>query len=69
VSITVDAASDLSAQDDSFTTDEDVELTGSVALTMPIILGIALLLTAVNIGLMLVGVALFDRESILTRWK
>ena len=44
-------------------------LTGSVVLTTPVILGIAMVLTAVNIGLMLVGVALFDRESILTRWK
>jgi ABC-2 type transport system permease protein len=44
-------------------------LTGSVVLTTPVILGIAMVLSAVNIGLMLVGVALFDRESILTRWK
>jgi ABC-2 type transport system permease protein len=44
-------------------------LTGSVVLTGSVILGIALVLTAVNIGLMLIGVALFDRESILTRWK
>jgi ABC-2 type transport system permease protein len=44
-------------------------LTGSVVLTTPVILGIALVLAAGNIGLMLVGVALFDRESILTRWK
>ena len=44
-------------------------LTGSVVLTAPVILGIALVLTALNIGLMLIGVALFDRESILTRWK
>jgi hypothetical protein len=30
---------------------------------------IALLLAGVNAGLILVGIALFDRESVLTRWK
>ena len=44
-------------------------LTGSMVLTTAVILGIALVLAAVNIGLMVIGVALFDRESILTRWK
>jgi ABC-2 type transport system permease protein len=45
------------------------QLTGTVLLTVPVILLMALVLAAVNGGLMLVGIALFDRESILTRWK
>jgi hypothetical protein len=46
-----------------------VQLTGNFILTVPIIAFIALALTGVNAVLTLVGVALFDRESILTRWK
>jgi len=46
-----------------------MQLTGSFLLTLPVIGFIALLLAGVNAGLMLVGIALFDRESILTRWK
>ena len=45
------------------------QLTGNVQLTVPRILLVALVLVVVNIGLMRIGVALFDRESILTRWK
>jgi ABC-2 type transport system permease protein len=45
------------------------QLTGSVLLTIPVILLMAAILAVVNAGLMLVGIALFDRESILTRWK
>jgi ABC-2 type transport system permease protein len=45
------------------------QLTGALMLTMPIILGIALLLAIINAGLMVIGIRLFDRESILTRWK
>ena len=30
---------------------------------------IAALLAVVNAGLMVIGIRLFDRESILTRWK
>jgi ABC-2 type transport system permease protein len=45
------------------------QLTGAVLLTVPVILFLALILAGVNTGLMLVGIALFDRESILTRWK
>ena len=41
----------------------------AAALTLPLIAFIALMLVGINIGLMLVGIALFDRESILTRWK
>jgi ABC-2 type transport system permease protein len=46
-----------------------MQLTGSFLLTVPVIGFIALALAGVNAGLMLVGIALFDRESILTRWK
>lgn len=45
------------------------QLTGNVLLTIPRILLIAVVLAGVNIVLMRIGVALFDRESILTRWK
>jgi len=45
------------------------QLTGVVTVTMPLIALIALVLTGVNAALIVVGVALFDRESILTRWK
>jgi ABC-2 type transport system permease protein len=46
-----------------------MQLTGNFMLTMPIIAFLALALTGVNAALMLTGIALFDRESILTRWK
>ena len=46
-----------------------MQLTGSFQLTVPAIALVALALAAVNVGLMLLGIALFDRESILTRWK
>ena len=46
-----------------------MQLTGSFLLTLPVIGSIALMLAGVNAGLMLFGIALFDRESILTRWK
>ena len=46
-----------------------MQLTGSFLLTIPVIGFIALMLAGVNAGLMLFGIALFDRESILTRWK
>jgi len=45
------------------------QLTGTVALTGGWIAVIAGALVVLNAGLMLVGIALFDRESILTRWK
>jgi ABC-2 type transport system permease protein len=45
------------------------QLTGNVLLTVPLILFIAIILAGVNLGLMLIGIALFNRESILTRWK
>ena len=46
-----------------------LQLTGTVRLTVPVIGLIALALAGVNTALMLLGVKLFDRESILTRWK
>ena len=42
---------------------------GRVVLTGSILALIAVALVAVNAVLMRVGVALFDREAILTRWK
>jgi ABC-2 type transport system permease protein len=45
-----------------------LQLTGAVLLTMPLLLVIAAVLAGVNAGLMWLGIRLFDRESILTRW-
>jgi ABC-2 type transport system permease protein len=45
------------------------QVTGTFLLTATIILLVALGLAIVNAGLMALGIALFDRESILTRWK
>jgi len=45
------------------------QISGALYLTLPLIGFIALMLVGVNIGLMLVAIAIFDRESILTRWK
>lgn len=45
------------------------QVTGSVALTMRAVLLIAVALAAVNAVLVRIGIALFDRESILTRWR
>ena len=46
-----------------------VQLTGAFRLTMPVIAAIAAALVVLNAGLILLGISLFDRESILTRWK
>ena len=46
-----------------------MQLTGGFQLTVTVITIIALALAGLNAALMLVGIALFDRESILTRWK
>lgn len=46
-----------------------LQITGMFRLTVPVIALLALALVGVNIGLMLLGIALFERESILTRWK
>ena len=45
------------------------QLTGAVALTGSLIAGFAMVRVALNAVLMHVGIALFDRESILTRWR
>jgi ABC-2 type transport system permease protein len=45
------------------------QLTGAITLTMPFILVIAGVLCVANVGLLRLAVRLFDRESILTRWK
>ncbi|MBI4265544.1 MAG: ABC transporter permease subunit [Acidobacteria bacterium] len=45
------------------------QIVGSLVLTLPLVVCIALLLLGVNAGLMLIAIRLFDRESILTRWK
>jgi ABC-2 type transport system permease protein len=46
-----------------------MQLTGSFLLTIPVIGFIGLALVGVNAALMLLGIALFNRETILTRWK
>jgi ABC-2 type transport system permease protein len=45
------------------------QVTGSFALTGTVLLLIAVGLAVANAALLALGVALFDRESILTRWK
>jgi ABC-2 type transport system permease protein len=45
------------------------QLIGGVQLTVPTILLISLVLVLLNVGLMRLAVSLFDRESILLRWK
>jgi ABC-2 type transport system permease protein len=45
------------------------QIFGGIELSGPLILWIALGLFIVNIGLMRVAIRLFDRETILTRWK
>ncbi len=45
------------------------QLFGSLQLTGPLILMIAAASLVINAGLMWIGIILFDRETILTRWK
>lgn len=45
------------------------QLFGGIELTVPVILWISLFLAIVNAGLMWLAIRLFDRETILTRWK
>jgi ABC-2 type transport system permease protein len=45
------------------------QLTGSFSLDVPVTLSIAGVLLLINALLMRIGIAVFDRESILTRWK
>ena len=45
------------------------QLAGTFQLTVPVITSIAIGLLVVNAGLMRLAIALFDRETILTRWR
>lgn len=45
------------------------QLTGNLLLTPPIIAALAAALVVLNLLLLRVGISLFDRETILTRWK
>jgi len=45
------------------------QLTGNLQLTSTMILSLSAVLTAVDAALMAIAIRLFDRESILTRWK
>jgi len=45
------------------------QFVGGLVLTGPILLGIGAVLVAGNLLVLRVAVALFDRESILVRWK
>jgi hypothetical protein len=45
------------------------QLFGAVLLTLPLTILIAVGLLVINAGLMWLGIVLFDRETILTRWK
>jgi ABC-2 type transport system permease protein len=45
------------------------QLFGALTLSVPVISAIALGLLVINAGLMWLAIALFDRETILTRWK
>jgi len=45
------------------------EFTNNLQLTSPVILQISAALALLNLVLMMIGIRLFDRESILTRWK
>lgn len=46
-----------------------LQLLGTVRMTIPLILAIALGLTAANVLLLWMGTWLFDREAIVTRWR
>lgn len=45
------------------------QLFGALTLSVPVIASIALGLLAINAGLIWLAITLFDRETILTRWK
>jgi ABC-2 type transport system permease protein len=45
------------------------QFTNNVQLTAPVVLGISGILGLLNVALMGIAIRLFDRESILTRWK
>lgn len=45
------------------------QLTAGFVVTVPIVLLVSGVMAVVNLGLIRLGVSLFDRETILTRWK
>jgi ABC-2 type transport system permease protein len=45
------------------------QVVGTLVLSIPVVLAIAAGLLALNVVVMAIAVALFDRESILTRWR
>jgi hypothetical protein len=45
------------------------QLIGGIVLNAPILLGISVVLAAGNLLVLRTAIALFDRESILIRWK
>jgi len=45
------------------------QIAGAIELTVPVTLALAAALVVVNGALMWIGIRLFDRETILTRWK
>jgi len=45
------------------------QMAAGFVVTIPVILLITSVMAAINIGLIRLGVSLFDRETILTRWK
>jgi ABC-2 type transport system permease protein len=45
------------------------QLFGAIQLRMPFVVGLAVALVAINALLMTAAISLFDRESILTRWR
>ena len=45
------------------------QMVGGLSLTLPVLLAVALALAVVNAVLLWVAVHIFDRESILTRWR
>ena len=45
------------------------QLFGAIQLRMPFVVGLAVALVAINALLMAAAISLFDRESILTRWR
>jgi ABC-2 type transport system permease protein len=45
------------------------QIAAGFVVTMPIILLITAVMALINVGLVRLGVSLFDRETILTRWK
>jgi hypothetical protein len=45
------------------------QIAGTFFLTVPMLLGVALVMVGVWVLLIMLSVALFERESILTRWK